>query len=184
MAQPTQPLPVKLICGMISSRRELFDEAVWALTQAFGPVDLVSEIMDFDLTDYYYEQMGRPLYRRFVSFTRLMGPDALAEVKLKTNQIEANFTERGAAAQGGPKRSINLDPGYIAPSKLVLASMKDFSHRIYLGRGVYGDLTLMYRKGKWERLEWTFPDYASGRYDAFLTEARSRIVGKGKEKTK
>jgi len=165
---------------MIASRRELFDEAISELTAAFGPADLVSEIMDFDLTDYYNEQMGSPLYRRFVSFERLIPPDSLAEAKLMTNQVEARFAERAA---GRPTRPVNLDPGYVAPSKLVLASMKDFSHRIYLGRGVYAEVTLLYRRGRWEPLGWTFPDYASGRYDAFLTEARSRIAG-GKEKSK
>jgi len=163
---------------MISSRRELFDEAIRHLTESFGPVDHVSEIMDFDLTDYYDEQMGTPLYRQFVSFSGAVEPDALVEAKHTTNRIETRLAERA----GAPPRPINLDPGYLAASKLVLASMKDFSHRIYLGRGVYGDLTLIYRKGGWRKLAWTFPDYASGRYDSFLTEARSRIVGTGKEK--
>ena len=53
--------------------------------------------------------------------------------------------------------------------------MKNFSHRIYLGRGVYGEVTLMFRKGRWEALPWTFPDYASCRYDSFLTEVRGRL---------
>ena len=73
-------------------------------------------------------------------------------------------------------RPINLDVGYVAPAKLVLASMKDFAHRIYLGRGVYAEITLQYRKGRWESLHWTFPDYASRAYDAFLTEVRHRLV--------
>ena len=187
MAQPALPRPVKLICGMITSRRELFDQAAGELTQAFGPLDLVSEIMDFDMTDYYNRQMGSPLYRRFVSFSRPMQPDALVDAKLKTNDIESLFADRASRLAGGtagPPRPINLDPGYITPAKLILASMKDFSHRIYLARGVYAEVTLMYHKGRWEPLGWTFPDYASGRYDAFLTEARSRIAGKSKERQK
>ncbi len=74
-----------------------------------------------------------------------------------------------------PARAINLDPGYVESSKLVLASMKNFSHRIYLGQGVYGEITLMYHKGRWDALPWTFPDYASGRYHAFLTAVRQRL---------
>ena len=182
MAQPAQPKPVKLICGMIAARRELFDEAAARLTEAFGPLDLVSEIMSFDLTDYYEREMGSPLYRRFVSFSRPADPGDIVEAKLKTNEIEALLARRGAPCDvAQPPRPVNLDPGYVAPSKLVLASMKDFSHRIYLARGVYAEITLMYRKGRWQPLAWTFPDYASGRYDAFLTEARSRIVGRQKE---
>ena len=73
-------------------------------------------------------------------------------------------------------RPINLDPGYIESSKLVLASMKNFSHRICLADGVYAEITLMYRNGKWRHLEWTFPDFASGRYDRFLSEVRDRLA--------
>lgn len=172
MAEPTEPLPVKLLCGMISADHDLFQQAMGPLAEAFGPTDLVSEVMDFDFTSYYQPQMGSPLYRRFVSFERLVPPDVLAEAKLRTNAIEADFSPAGPDA---PPRPINLDPGTVAPAKLVLASMKDFSHRIYLGRGVYAEITLMYRKGRWESLDWTFPDYASGRYDAFLTEVRDRL---------
>ena len=176
MAQAQEADEVKLICGMISTRDQWLDRAAETLSEAFGPVDLTSETMPFDMTHYYDEQMGRPLLRRFVSFARPVSPAVLADVKLRTNDIEAAFAER--AGKNGPRRPINLDPGYIEPSKLVLASMKNFSHRIYLGRGVYAEITLMYRKGRWEALEWTFPDYASGRYDAFLTAARGRPAGR------
>lgn len=99
-------------------------------------------------------------------------PGELVEVKVRTNGLEAALADE---APHGPPRPVNLDPGYVSESKLVLASMKDFSHRIYLGSGVYGEVTLMYRKGKWESLAWTFPDYASGRYDEFLTAARDAL---------
>jgi len=169
MADVSEAPVVKLICGMISSRGKLFDAAAEELARAFGPIDHTSEVMGFDFTHYYDDEMGTPLYRRFVSFAEPVAPDVLAEAKLRTNAMEADFARRLA---GPPKRPINLDPGYVEPSKLVLASMKNFSHRIYLARGVYADLTLMYRHGRWEPLGWTFPDYASGRYDEFLTAAR------------
>jgi len=179
MAQAQEADPVKLICGMISARTGLFDRAGEVLADAFGPVDLTSEIMPFDMTDYYEPQMGPGLLRRFVSFAEPFNPAALAEAKLRTNAIEADFAARRDADD--PPRPINLDPGYIAPSKLVLASMKDFSHRITLRDGVYAEVTLLWRKGLWVALEWTFPDFASGRYDAFLTEARSRLGGPARE---
>jgi hypothetical protein len=163
---------VKLICGMLSGRAELFDEALGPLVDAFGAVDVVSEIMDFDFTHYYDEQMGVPLYRRFVAFAEPAAADVLLRAKLTTNAIEADFAARH---RDGPPRPINLDPGYVEPSKLVLASTKNFSHRIYLGGGVYAELTLMYRKGAWEALPWTFPDFASPRYHAFLTAAREAL---------
>jgi hypothetical protein len=164
---------------MISARRELFDEAIAPLTKAFGPGDLLSDIMDFDMTHYYDEQMGSPLYRRFAAFATLVSPDALVDAKLATNAIEADFAARAA---GDPPRPVNLDPGYVALAKLVLASMKDFSHRVYLGRGVYAEVTLLHRGGTWQRLPWTFPDFASGRYDGFLTAARQALAEVGKER--
>ena len=130
-----------------------------------------SDVMDFDLTHYYDGQMGSPLYRRFGAFAEPIPPDRLAEAKRTTNAVEADLADRFSP----PERPINLDPGLVEPSKLVLASMKDFSHRIYLGGGVYAEITLLYRRGRWEALPWTFPDFASGRYDAFLTAARQRL---------
>ena len=169
MAEARQADNVKLICGMISAHRELFGRAAADLSHCFGAVDLISEIMPFDMTHYYDDEMGAPLSRQFVSFAQSVRPDVLADVKLKTNEIEAAIS----ASQADGRRAINLDPGCVTPASLILASCKNFSHRIYLGRGVYAEVTMMYRAGNWEPLAWTFPDFASGRYDAFLTGARS-----------
>ena len=186
MAQASQPPLVKMICGMISADKALFDEALTPLTNLLGPVDLVSDVMDFDFTHYYDQEMGHPLLRRFVSFERLITPDILIEAKLATNAIEEDFAARHGRQSGQParpERPINLDPGYIALSKLVLASMKNFSHRIYLGRGVFAEVTLMYHKNRWDALAWTFPDYAAEQYHSFLTAVRERLrVSKEEEK--
>jgi len=157
---------------MISSRGDWLDAAAEAMAKAFGAIDEVSETMDFDFTHYYDEAMGSPLYRRFVSFAKPMPPDTLAEAKLRTNDIEAAFPRRPGGAVARP---VNLDIGYVERSKLVLASMKNFSHRVYLGRGVYAEVTMQYHAGRWQPLPWTFPDYASGRYDAFLLAVRDRL---------
>ncbi len=199
MASPTVPPPVKLICGMLSARRELLDEAAAGLAEHFGPVDLASEVMDFDFTDYYRREMGGPLRRQFVSFTPLVPPEALVRAKRLSNSLEARFVERygveagaGGVPLGGESRAggtppggegqapvaarpINLDPGYVDSPKLVLASMKNFAHRIYLGDGVFAEVTLLHRRGQWTPLEWTFPDYASGRYWPFLDRVRRRL---------
>jgi hypothetical protein len=180
MAQPAEPPVVKLICGMISARVELFDAAAEALAEAFGPIDLTSDVMDFDFTDYYDAEMGSPLYRRFVSFAEPACPEVLPDAKCRTNAIEGDFARRFA---GAARRPINLDVGYVEPPKLVLASMKNFAHRIYLGRGVYAEVTLRFRRGQWEALPWTFPDYASGRYDPFLTAARDRLRRQARTET-
>ena len=161
---------------MISSRRSWLDAAAGELARAMGPLDISSEVMDFDFTHYYDRAMGTPLLRQFVSFADCPAPEALVQAKLRCNAIEADF----AAREGCPAlpRPVNLDVGYVESSKLVLASMKNFSHRIYLGQGVYAEVTLMFRHGQWQPLEWTFPDFRSGRYEAFLSAARGRLTAR------
>ena len=172
MARPAPPDDVKFLCGMLSGTAELFEEALGPLTEVLGPIEGVSETWDFVWTHYYDAEMGPNLLRRFVSFARPASPEQLADAKCATNAIEADLARRHPSAAARP---INLDVGYVTLAKLVLASMKNFAHRIYLGRGVYAEITLQYRKGRWESLHWTFPDYASGTYDAFLTEVRDRL---------
>jgi hypothetical protein len=182
MAEASVPPVVVWICGMISSRREWLDQAAGALARAFGPVDIAGEIMDFDFTHYYDRQMGSPLLRQFVSFRDAPPPDTLVEAKLRTNAIEADFAAR--YGQADLPRPVNLDVGYVESSKLILASMKNFSHRIYLGRGVYAEVTMLFRRGQWERLAWTFPDFRSGRYDAFLSAACDRAAARAEKETR
>jgi hypothetical protein len=164
-----------LICGLISCRTEWLAAAAEALIAAVGPVELASEAMAFDFTHYYDAEMGTPLLRRFLAFAHPFDPAGLADAKLATNAIEADFARRLGPT---PPRPINLDPGYLESSKLVLASMKNFSHRVYLRSGVYAEVTMQFRHGRWTALEWTFPDYASGRYDAFLSSARASLRGR------
>ncbi|MGC9453932.1 MAG: DUF4416 family protein [Phycisphaerae bacterium] len=179
MAAPG-PVPlIKLICGMLSGDADRFTEAARLLTDAFGPVEHTSEIWNFDFTDYYKQSMGGPLLRQFVSFHELIPADKLASVKLHTNDLEDRFA---AAEPDGPQRPINLDPGYVAEPKLILASMKDGPQRIYISGGVYGEVTLVFRRNGWQALEWTFPDYASGRYDAFFSQVREALRAQLKER--
>jgi hypothetical protein len=169
MAQIAEPDNAKLICGMISSQENLFDRAQKTLEASHGAVCISSEIIPFDFTNYYYPQMGDGLMRKFIAFDRLIDPSELPDIKRATNDIEVEL-----ACDGRVDRPINLDPGYITLANLVLGSMKNFSHRIYLTRGVFAEVTLMYRDG-WKPLEWTFPDYASGKYFPFLTATRNAL---------
>ncbi|NBB95666.1 MAG: DUF4416 family protein [Planctomycetes bacterium] len=169
------PQPVKLICGMISGSRPLLDRAAAELETRYGPIDLVSETWPFDFTRYYEPQMGPDLLRQFVAFERLAPPGCLAEVKQATNALEADLAGGAAVA-----RPINLDPGYLTPAKLVLASCKDFAHRLYLGGGIYAEVTMQYRNG-WQKLDWTFPDYASGRYSMWMSDARNTLMDQLRE---
>jgi hypothetical protein len=167
------PKPVKLIVAMIGRDEALLARARAELERLYGPVDLESPVFRFTWTSYYEGQMGKDLLRRFLSFERLIDPGQLAGIKIAANALEESLAAQYAQANPGcPPRPINLDPGYMTLSKLVLASTKDFSHRIYLMDGIYAEVTLSYRKSGWISYPFTFPDYASPTYHDFLTQVR------------
>lgn len=167
--QPTETLPVKLVIGVLTENKGLSSDVGAVLVDRFGPVDMVSPWMPFSDTSYYEGEMGGPLFRRMVSFSRLVDPGTLADIKLWTNALEDGFAEAG-------KRRVNLDPGLLALSRFVLASAKDFAHKIYVGQGIYADLTLIYSAGAFHPLPWTFPDYTESSMIHFLTDVRRRYA--------
>ena len=168
-----KPRPAKLIIGILAADRNCLSAAVDILAGEFGKFDFTSDTWPFDQTDYYKDQMGQTILRQFVSVEKLIDPGSLADIKHKTNEIEQQLAAKSNLALPRP---VNLDPGIIEPSKLVLASTKNFSHRIYIGSQMYAEVTLMFQKGKWQTLPFTFPDYASGRYHGFLSKIRDRLV--------
>lgn len=181
-----RPDPVRLIIGVLAARAELLAEARRRLEQRYGPADLVGEIMDFPFTRFYDAEMGGPPLRQMLSFERLIDPGELAAIKQWTNDLERVFAREfpissGATSQDGTTdaplaRSVNLDPGYVTDWKLVLATKRDRPHRVYLGGGIYGEVTLRHGQGQWTAQPWTYPDYASGRYDDFLSQARELLL--------
>jgi len=178
MGHPTEAEPVKLVVGMLSAYPGAFAEAEALLTDPLGPVDLRSDLFAHEFTEYYRDEMGQPLARYFVSLERLIAPDDLAGIKRFTNDLEDRVAEAG---EWPVARPVNLDPGYVAPAKLVLASTKNHSHRIYLDEGVYGEVTLLYARGAWRTLEWTYPDYRTPDYHAFFTQVRERLLAQRRE---
>ncbi len=159
--------PVKLVMGILAKDREWLGRAREELGGVFGRTDIESPTVPFDFTDYYAGEMGgRSLTRQWVGFESLVVPDGLAGIKLKTNLLEQELSQEG-------KRPVNLDPGYVNDSRLVLATTKDFAHRIYLGSGIYGEVTLVYKEGTFRALEWTYPDYKTPEALAFLEKART-----------
>lgn len=169
MSRPQQPAPAKLVTGMFMRRKELFGPVAAEMAASYGDVDLVSPWMPFDYTRYYEKEMGGPLLRRMIVFRRLIQQDELAAVKVKTNALEEQFQDQD-------KRQINIDPGYLLLERFVLASGKNFSHRIYVGQGIYADLTLIYRHGAFQTLPWTYPDYADTPMTNFLSQVRAKYA--------
>lgn len=166
MGKITGPAPVKLFVGMLSQDIALFDELSAKLTDSYGITDLESPVWPWEHSQYYQEEMGSSLKRKFIFFERLIDPGIIAEIKLKTDMLEKQYLNE----QGG--RKINLDPGYLDASKLVLVSTKNFSHRIYLSNGIYGEATLIYSGGDFQPLPYTFPDYQTEDYLQTFRKAR------------
>ena len=154
MALPRDFVPAKLVCGVIFGRAALYDRARELLVGLHGPVDFESPAFPFDLTDYYEKDMGAGLERRFMSFRRLVDPADLPVIKIATNALE----EKVASEAGGRARPVNIDPGYVTASALVMATAKDFAHRIPLGRGIYAHLELLFTRTGVRFLDWTYPD--------------------------
>ncbi len=168
MSIPGSPQPAKLVISLLTGDKSLLPLVAKALAREFGRPDGVSAWLDFDFTRYYAAEMGEPLFRRMFSFARLIEQDQLPAIKHRTNRLEARYAVRG-------KRRINLDPGYLLLERWVLATGKNYAHRIYIGQGIYADLTLIYEKGAFRPLAWTYPDYASQPVLAFLQRTRKRF---------
>ena len=75
MLETFAPLPVKAICAFIYSKEEVYSQTKQILERKYGPVDFESKRIDFTYTDYYTPEMGKPLYRRFISFKKLRKAD-------------------------------------------------------------------------------------------------------------
>jgi len=158
MAQPKAFTPVKLICGGIYKEDGLYVEVKRRLVEEWGIIDSESAPFAFDLTDYYRAEMGEGLSRRFMSFEALIAPETLAALKIRAiEQEEAIRKERSAAG-----RPVNIDPGYLSASALVMATAKDFAHRIPLDRGIYAHLEFLFTKTGVKTLDWTYPDLRRG----------------------
>ena len=142
------------------------------MVAAWGPIVLASPEFAFDATEYYTPTMGAGLMKCFWACEPLIDPGRLAALKLQSNAWEEEY----ARSAGGPEpRPLNLDPGYITPAKLVLASTKDHAHRMYLGQGIYAEVTLYYKEHRWQPRDWTFPDYRRDDYQLFFSECREHL---------
>ena len=163
---PRIPRLCKPVCAVTAGNPELIEQAIGWLTLQLGETDLKSEIFSFDSYSHYYEkEMGSGLLKQFVSFNRLVTPLFLSAFKRKCAAFE-RATARNSA------RIVNIDPGYWADAKLVLASTKNYSHRIQIGRRIFAELTLMFTKGRLSALEWTYPDYSSELGLKYFSEVR------------
>lgn len=180
MWQLKDPKPVKLIIGILAADKNCLQAASDALTSEFGSADLISDIWPFTQTDYYKNETGDNILRQFLTIEKLIDPADLAEIKLKTNRLEQKL-----AVESGLDlpRPVNLDPGIIEPSKLILATTKNYSHRIYIGQKIFAEVTLIFDKGAWSALPYTYPDYKQDCYHDFFSKVRQRLLEQLKSKS-
>ena len=178
MGEPTEPKPVLLIVAAFSRWPEAIRRARDILQNRYGPIVLESPVFDFVETHYYDDAMGPGLKKQFFAFEHLLGAEDLAAIKLATNAIEQDFARDGewAAAKTGVTRPVNLDPGYLNAGKWVLATTKDQAHRLYLGQGIFAEVTLRFESGEFVPWPWTYPDYRREDYRAFFKASRGEFL--------
>ena len=174
IAQP--PPPCKLIVGVLGASGTLIAAATAALEERFGPIDARTAPVPWTASTYYAGEMGAQLQRQFVSVARLVAADELVALKHVTNTLEAGWRRAGG-------RQVNIDPGYLTATKLVLATTKDAGHRIYLGSGIYAEVTLAFEHGSFRASRHTYPDYAAPETVRFFNQVRTRYLQQLRERT-
>ena len=169
MGVPEIAKPVCLICAITYNPKLTIQQIKQMLLENFGPISHELSPFPFTFTDYYAEEMGTNLKKLFYGFQKLIAPEDIVKIKHSTNRLELEHSQDSC-------RNINLDPGYLEAAKLVLATTKNFDHRIYLGDGIYGDIHLRFRQGAFRPLDWTYPDYQENATLNFLVTVRKWYI--------
>lgn len=175
-----EPVPVLPVAAVFSGKQDLIEQAARRVESVAGSILARSETVDFSITNYYETQMGPELRKQLVAFSTLSDPGLLADWKHQTNRIEQ---EMAAETPSDVQRPVNIDIGYLSKDKFVLATTKDASHRIYLSRYMYAEVTLCYKKKSYRELPWTYPDFRREDYIQFLNHIRSIYLEKLKSQT-
>jgi hypothetical protein len=168
MGKTKPPEPVLLFVSTLYSSKDIFNQSNDILEKEFGDILFVSPSLPWDYSSYYKDEIGWPLFRQFIFFKNLMDPGLLVDIKRKTNEIESVLSVDG-------KRRINLDPGYLTLSKAVLVSTKDYAHRLYLGKGIYGEITLIYKDETYIPHIFTYRDYQDKSHIEIFMNAREML---------
>lgn len=175
MIDTVQFEPARLFCGIIAADQNVMRQAESGLAGEFGPAEMRSAVIPFDFTDYYRAEMGENLLRRFVAFGGVFDTGRLAVAKQRAILLEAGLALSAGAVS---RRRVNLDPGYVTAAKVVLATTKNHAHRIHLGSGIYGEITLSLSKRGAQAHDWTYPDYRTAAYGAFFMMVRDDLLRK------
>lgn len=172
MSRPGNPLPCLYFCGCIHGESALTPEVLSRLQEVIGPVGWQSNRLPFTATNHYDDEMGPHLFRTFLFSDELSPvPEKLIQAKRKAAEVEQAFVHGG-------RRTVNVDPGYLNAHQVVIATFKDFTHRIYLGEGIWAHLEYVFKAGQPVPLRWTYPDFTTESYRAIFARAREEYKKK------
>ncbi len=166
MAEPKVPPPGALVSAVMVGADAPWEEVLDALSQEWGKVAMEGPGYPFIHSSYYQEEMGVELEKRFYLWSKPLPQDGLPKAKLFSNSVERRFSRPDGT------RRVNVDPGLLTLHSLVLATAKGYSHRVYLGEGIFAEVTLLFRDGEFRPLPWTYPDYAQEEVRRFMMRAR------------
>ena len=161
--------PAALVCAVLADSAQTSAEAKERLAECFGLLRAASATYDFDFTSYYEAEMGAGLRKQLVCFKQRIDPAELATVKTQTMALER-------AMSRGQCRRANIDPGLLSIESLVLATTKYAGHRVCIAPQLYAEVTLLYQRGRYRPLEWTYPDYQGDAVQCFLLDMRSWLL--------
>ena len=170
MGKISVPAEAKLFSGIMYRDDDVLEKVKETLAGRFGEIDAESRAFVFDFTDYYEQEMGEELYKKFVVFKRLIRREDIAEIKRFTNSVEDEIAVNG-------RRIANIDPGYITKANVILTTTKDFPHRIYLRDGIFAEVTLAFKKNACIFFDWTYPDFRQKEILEFFLSVRNTAYG-------
>lgn len=169
MGKIVEPSKVKLIAALLWNETVSTSKLCDRLEKEWGPIDARSKVYDFTHTDYYIGEFGQRLKKQFVSFEKLAEINIMPDIKIRGNELEDEFLQNN-------NRTVNIDPGYIANAKLVMPTTKNLPHRVYIGKKIYADLQLIYKKPTFQTILWTFADYKEPFNLEFFNKVRDRYM--------
>jgi hypothetical protein len=157
--------PVKLVVSLIYKDKDRMEIAEKRLNKLYGPEEPLEKTLPFDYTDYYTAEFGGPLTRKMLCFKIPVGIEGIAKIKLASNAIEDKLKVDG-------KRTVNIDPGYVTEAKLALLTTKDYTHRVYIGKNIFAEVTLHFKNGSFRAWPWTYPDYSTPEMIGYFNAVR------------
>lgn len=121
------------------------------------------------LSEYYSKEMGPNLARVFFLTSKRYPRDYLLSTKLQSLVWEKNWSVN-------TKRMVNTDIGFLSLENFLLATTKNYSHRVFLGQDIFADLTYYFHQGELHTLPWTYPDYIDSEKKDFFLWGRSFLL--------